>query len=476
MTRALTPMDWARCSHYTSRIQRLGCLRYPFYIPSGYYRRFPIDSLEVDPSIFHALSHTDLTFPGLLELEWAEPLEIFPCIDFFLGPSVTILNTTIPKNCPDDTIQSLARVIHISSPALQDLRIRGSEGLATPKICEAISKLVRKLGHLRVLQCNYILSNETIRYLAIFPQLEELHITNTADNITRCMSVNQPSFRSVQHFTLQSRRLVFCTQLIKSMGISNQISSLDVYLSAPEPPREYELRQFFQTLVDFLSTDLFNSVHIFNSEAAVPPNKVWDSNYYVVTLATIQPLLSFRKLEGLDINLECPFDLDNSALHLMGVAWPRMRQLHLSQGEWGRPLKITLDGLVPLVQLCPELDSLNLCLNAVTSNPLRVRLPDNWVSNTKVTYMHLGTSTFENSSHVVAFLSDLFPNLDTISGWERGEYGNVEYNNWMDRWEDVVMRLRKLARIRKESIIWRKNEKMVSSAQFSTLFYELISC
>jgi hypothetical protein len=165
-----------------------------------------------------------------------------------------------------------------------------------------------------------------------------------------------------------------------------------------------------------------------------------------ITSITLQPLFIRSNLTVLDINLlNCSFDLDDAVLLLMATSWPALQTLHLGHiFGWRRgESNVTLDGLVPLVTYCADLQSLGIVLDAtVDPTPLNGDGP----INDKITCLHLGDSKPSLDSfpsHIAQFLSNLFPKLTKIDvgyadsqsnlAWgtvegmilELGEYGEI---------------------------------------------------
>ena len=143
-----------------------------------------------------------------------------------------------------------------------------------------------------------------------------------------------------------------------------------------------------------------------------------------ITGDTLQPLFTLTNLTFVDLNiLHCTFDLDDEALLLMAMSWPFLQTLYLGHiAGWHHVSNITLDGLVPLVECCPELQNLGIVLDATIDPTLHEDGP----INDKITHLHLGDSIIEPVSesypcHIAQFLSELFPSLTKIYACGRGE-------------------------------------------------------
>lgn len=130
----------------------------------------------------------------------------------------------------------------------------------------------------------------------------------------------------------------------------------------------------------------------------------------------IEPLLSLPNLAHVILRPHHPLDVGDQLLEEMSKAWPRLRHLALDCDTWVRSLRITLQGLLPLVKGCPHLEHLELCINAKVTPFSLEAPPGRGVSGVKLTTLVLGYSPIANSAKVAAFLMDVFPNLTEIQG------------------------------------------------------------
>ncbi|KIJ67166.1 hypothetical protein HYDPIDRAFT_165875 [Hydnomerulius pinastri MD-312] len=127
----------------------------------------------------------------------------------------------------------------------------------------------------------------------------------------------------------------------------------------------------------------------------------------------LKPLIPLSNLTTLDINigsLEC--DLNNHIVQEIALAWPKLRLLRLysSFGVDSRP-KVTLPGLLPLLQHCSALVSLTLPVDAetgVTEDDEFLQLT-NGIKSSSLEDVYFYQSPISNPNRVFAFLSEILP-------------------------------------------------------------------
>ncbi|KAF9226222.1 hypothetical protein BS17DRAFT_729241, partial [Gyrodon lividus] len=118
------------------------------------------------------------------------------------------------------------------------------------------------------------------------------------------------------------------------------------------------------------------------------------------------------------------FAIDDEDLEALATALPNLEILEIVTGSSDEPSRITLDGLVPLLQHCPNLGTLKISVNAsyVTNNTDR---PGEGVCNTRITELSLYSSPVGDVGRVASFLSDILPNVRTIDEINTRESWNM---------------------------------------------------
>lgn len=436
LKRATTDTDWARAKLYVSRIRRLG---YPTH-PDEKATRV----LHVDPSVLEVISVSRiLSFPNLQKLRWEKGS--LSLVGLFLGPSLVELNITLPTD-PHYLVPTLLDSLRTISPSLRDLRITAARG-PQPNLFSIFPRLARGLNHLERLSCSmFALPDEALRILGESSTLRIIHINNTAEDLLRALSPNEPMFAQLKHITIRTLSMQKCCDLFSRIDMRH-MESLVVGHTNQHIPLASEILEFFETLKEKCSHTLLTSIHVRQdpNTSAISDNDIWQSDKYLITPAVIKPLLPFRNLKGLDLIFECPYDFDDTSMESMAVAWPLMRQFHLgSDIGWGEVSKVTLDGLIPMAKFWPRLESLSICIDPITSQPSG-RRPGGGYCCPRLTMIGISTSVIDvHPAMVAAFLTDLFPKLR-----------NIIVADFSEEWSEVENLLPTFADVREQERAWK---------------------
>ncbi|KAJ6517404.1 hypothetical protein C8R47DRAFT_252878 [Mycena vitilis] len=199
-----------------------------------------------------------------------------------------------------------------------------------------------------------------------------------------------------------------------------------------------------------------------------------DFHTYSVCSAQLLPLLSFTNLQTVFLASPVGFDLDDSMVADMARAWPRVKLLYLfsSRSPRNAPLHVTLGGLLPLAQFCPQLSDLMISLDASV-------LPPKWQTRRKAA-QRVSQSCFHDLSvkhspvgeplAVAAFLSSIFPALSGVrTDWDyefrteqellAADPERAEELEPYKRWNAVSAALKALRMVRAEERYWTRRKE-----------------
>ncbi|KAH7906112.1 hypothetical protein BJ138DRAFT_670798 [Hygrophoropsis aurantiaca] len=310
--------------------------------------------------------------PHLIHLEWSEiNPEMLPHLHLFLSPSLLVLKLDLWRIGNTDL-----RALSSLSTFCPSVRTAIFEGpFETDELSAAVSRAVCGWRDIRELRCGS-LDQEVWEHLSatgrltsadfrLPPPLAE-YITRTSpsssdaectasrlfpemlDICVSCPTVSLATgFLDLLHHTprrfhLTAESTYACTaQAIHALFAALSVRALDSY-----PPTHLKL---------------YGSDQRRNSDrGSLPPP--------VITLVTLQPLLSFKGLRVLHIDSVGTFSLDDVALHALAAAWPNLETLWLHHTKWPHPLGITFRGLAWLIGLCPCLEQLALAFDVTDAD------------------------------------------------------------------------------------------------------------
>ncbi|KIM86633.1 hypothetical protein PILCRDRAFT_310265 [Piloderma croceum F 1598] len=441
-TRALLPSDFERVQPYARHIKYLNLEQDS---DSDAHRRIRLSLIrpEVDPEIFRAIRLCQVTgpfLPNLLKLgitenqhDGLENVQLFigtKLIAFFLQFSAI--------NCDESTGAAVLTALKSKSPLLEELEI--SAGPQTSlTLSFALSDLLCGLKHLKSFSSPCIaLTNAALGHLASLPALRLLGLGIQNEELFTPMPVvpTIQAFPALREITIWARHLANAVDMIGFICSS----ALEVAIFHIEtPPSASLIHHLFLKLLENCSSASLTRIYGFQDDFTAE----WNEGDNYVDIDNFRPLLSFSNLEYVWINACISFELvDDALIRDVAMAWPNLRQLDFgSMSCWGLSSRVTLAGLVPLCNNCPNLQVLGLTLD--TSMPIRYPAVDplrRGPYNDQMHTLQVGHSSIDRThvGAVAAFLSRLYPNLMEIITWDRMGNGDEALEGSRDLWVEVA--------------------------------------
>lgn len=429
MIRPLRSTDLNRFDFYAERIKRLDYMHYAWHSESV---TRPCD-LVILTAVW-AFRDNQALLPNLRWLQFNRPIHPLFVPKMIFGARLIVLR--LSGYDTEESLKPFLQAIIGLVPNLEELDM-GIGGLPDPKD-NALSELVCGLNQLKVLSCGCRpLTPAAILHLASSTHLRALALPNTADNILETLSSRSShSFTSLEKLAMSPPSLAQCSTLLGSL---RPLQLWSVHLNCGILPPARDTEEFFVALANSCSRPNLSIQLKNNSWKASVPRVSTD---IIVHAGVLSPLFIFTGLTKLDISLACSFTLSNEQLKAMAEAWPKIEYLQLgSLLGWKTPSNITLDGLLPLVSGCPDLEHLGIVIDAsrmpTTSASYLGRRP----VNSKTTYLQVGDSTIEDPQTVAEFLFQIFPKVTGIGGvWHYAPSGSFTHRErtYHDDWQRVI--------------------------------------
>jgi hypothetical protein len=368
-------------------------------------------------------------FPNLQQLEFVHAKHAIHCLDTFLLTKAISLSLfwddsgSNVRSSFNPALRVLFMIIEQRALNMEELDLGSFQSDVVVNKREGpqvLSDLVCKMSELRGLATgSQPLNLDALRHLASLPRLHKLQISNTSKDILEAIrTLHCAVFSELQQLTLHETDIPSFTRLIVRLK-PLRLQALTVFIQ-PNPTAA-EIHSIFSVLEKSTQHANLHRVllkllwHPANSPV---PFRRGDS---IVDGSILEPLLSFRNLTVVELNLPCAFDMGDEQVRAMAEAWPRLRRLQLGslvQGRWEAP-SVTCTGILALVRNCRELEYLALPFNGSgDSVPLRSSLTPADV-NKRITYLY-GVADGETKSVytkcVLQFLRYIFPRLCGIEG------------------------------------------------------------
>ncbi|KDQ62059.1 hypothetical protein JAAARDRAFT_189433 [Jaapia argillacea MUCL 33604] len=459
--RSMVSDDWAKLGRYASRIRvlHLGMTSLVSSATSSV-----VYLTLIDLGVFRFLSihrPSGVLLPNLRHLHWLySPGEIFPYIHLFLHSSLSGLDLQTVVGMSDEERTHFLSRLTTSSPNLVRLRLAGTVSvMGLQQIC--------RMRHLRDIRLS--LSSVSATDLALLAGLSSLtrlsiraqqHQDITVQRLRLLCS--QP-FVALRHLTVYGLNLESCTALLRWISPSHlQELTCDIDRSAPVSNVSFE--GFIDAVAQSCSHTSLSYLQITDSA----PEPTFPELH--LEAASLRPLLAFRNLATVVIDPPIFIVMDNSILQEMALAWPDIENLSIGGERRSlRGYKVTLKGLISLIEHCPRLKKLGVVLYATTE--IDGEKLANGVSAPSVKHLRFARSTIPDNRalEVAAFLSALFPQVGHwgLSAWDDNVAANLDEElaedvgdcELRDAWREVIRAYPVFVRVREQER--RRSQKEV---------------
>jgi len=365
-------------------------------------------------------------------LKWQGSAELLPLVHLFLGPKLSSFSLEI---APDGGVHPFNGFVNPNiitvAPFLTEVHFFGCDLLPT-NVSGGLSDAVCRMGRLRSFSDRYHdYTAHALFHLASISTLQDVSLTdNTAFEVANrfTRNPNEPFFRALRNITITEPRQSIVNHQIFKVIQSCQLKSVTVHVLKVTAE---SLRTFLSTLGLHRSSASLSHLN-FRSRHDLDLREL---DYRVdchITLEIMQPLSALVGLECLDMGVLPCLDLGDDDVKELAMSLPRLKKLVLGTAfGWRLPSRITLLGLAPFAEYCPELTDLEIVVDT------RSTIPDSGVRvgmnrpNNKLRALNLSNSSIEASQvpEIAALISELFPGLGYIIG--SGTSGDG-YRHWQD--------------------------------------------
>ncbi|KAH7922679.1 hypothetical protein BV22DRAFT_1197245 [Leucogyrophana mollusca] len=363
---------------------------------------------------------------GLRELTWDESrLGFSPFLEIFLAPSLTSLRLRghWPRSFGDF-------LLHAKCPSL---KIFDGSGMVISTTFSTAICHWQQLEHLHT----RVLTNQAMHHLASLPSLRHLAI-DLDPHIFQYSTVRFPA--TLESFRLHSVAIPVSAMFLEHLQLSPRQVEIISDLQAPA----ITMQNLFTALVSHLAPEYLQTLAFSSYQRKVtghaPP--------YIFSFQTIAPLLSFSRLQHLELDTFCTSYIDDDALGHMASSWPRLEILRLGvtyiYDAAGAMLpKATPRGLGLVLQRCPNLHDLGLAFDAtLVEDSSSMHLGN--ICNRRIARLHVGNSPLNDPRAVAAFLSSVMPSLLHVVHNQPPPWPSDEFVSRRRLWREVS-RLLKLS-------------------------------
>ncbi|KAJ6580564.1 hypothetical protein DFH09DRAFT_295115 [Mycena vulgaris] len=441
LARPIIPSDWHRFLMYCDRVRSLTCVD-----------AYPHPNLSAVFDVIHLHLPRDYLCPNVQKLAWGQDGP--PQIDRFLGPHISSIDL---RACTTNAQESLLPTLARRYPALSAVTL-GNPFETAP--LPHVSTFVRALSHVKLLDVS-TLDVAALDHIGQLPTLETLNFALHAST----------SFPSISNGTMFSR--LCSTNVHLRQGQINVLSAFvrtwaqpplhTMEASIDSSPTVDDIEGFYRALIGHCPHESLEVLKLGIDDAAEP---TVIRPAFVHAAYLFRHLFCFTNLAVLSIRIAGGYELDDATVYDMARAWPHIEEIYL-QADVYSPRKGTLRGLAALAEHCPNLHTLELCLDASTIPELIIP-PGHRLLQGSLVSLDMSYSPISDAFSVARFLSSIFVNLkEVVADYDyREEAGPalVLARDYSQRWTQVGTMLPGLGEVREEE--WNRGNSWAMQTLF----------
>ncbi|KAI5885266.1 uncharacterized protein SCHCODRAFT_02557466 [Schizophyllum commune H4-8] len=392
-------------------------------------------------------------FPNLRELRYHGPTDFAPCLTFLLAPTLTKLTVIIEASDERWRSQRAGRPVYGAtelsillglkardrdSPRIASLHLRVHTDLPWP-----LDELLDGWDSLEDLCIEASINEMVLSSVFRLPRLHSLALDGTewymVDEATEWLSLGKLDVLPVAspiltHISLRLSSLAEASQVLAALTVLDlsqlyiedveRFPALDAFVRLLGKRLEPAI---LLELVFKLALDVTMARHILGVNSNLPPEQR-------VHLDTLRPLLPFSNLVRfvLPVTSDIEIALDDDDVDTLARAWPRLEVLEVytvRRPSPALPPVCTINALLSFARHCPLLRLLGMELDATI---VRALDPSVVPVQSSLWRLQVHHSPIESPADVAAFLSTLFPNLESI---QQPDHPSSRYNS--GKWDTV---------------------------------------
>jgi hypothetical protein len=448
LRRAILPSDLTRFPSYAHRIRKI---------------QFDARSL-VDVEVIQALTvatlHMRPLLPNIKHLVWhygniGKEVErsLLQCIYLFFAPKLATLNIFL-RNTFDTTCLTIFSDLIKCCPALKDLNFLIHSFNFSENNRRGFSSVICQWNTLRSLAV-IDLTQEALEHLATIPCLQRLSFTSLKGAtrgcdqrlpiVTRNPAGGYPALRFLSISCSAMEVAIAFAQLLSSSPVE------DLHISVVDHCYPPQWRELFNTISCHIDHISLQNLRLKETRLNLDQESEW-SNLEV----GLEALAVFSDLQNVNVQPSLGIMLTSDTANRLAAAWPHIERLELGNlCSSFKPLSLIIEDLVPFAKYCPKLWFLGIVFDARDIQLTSPRPSRSLFSNT-LTSLSVGDSPIESPALVAAFLSGLFPSIDSITfdcDW-RDPGGDPEEATDDGKMWDEVERLLKISSKVRIAMAW----------------------
>ncbi|KAL1706805.1 hypothetical protein EV121DRAFT_200613, partial [Schizophyllum commune] len=349
---------------------------------------------------------------NLRRLKWSPATSpaTFSHILLFLGSTITHLHIHLPGKAPY-TLSLMPR-LPIMCPHVEDIHISGISRSGAGDQLAIVSEVVCRWDSLRVINIPHA-SIVDLPRLAALPRLSDLTLWSPHLEAIGISPLGPSAFSSLRSLCVRPMYMEYGIQLLRALPRlrlhSFNITCWDTRTNRDWPSLVAAIETAFEhTALRSLYIDENAEYEVERLVAAGDTSK-WPR---ALDFALIRRFTVFNNLTDLTIGCWGGYLLDDDELCRLAEAWPQLEVLTLQTKRVMRPITCTMRALVAFARYCSRLRYLGLDFDAqsLMYDPTETR----GVRQGALRSLEVYRSPIKSARVVAAFISSLFPGIDTV--------------------------------------------------------------
>ncbi|KAI5887444.1 uncharacterized protein SCHCODRAFT_02552383 [Schizophyllum commune H4-8] len=356
------------------------------------------------------LSCTASFLPNLRSLHWY--CVGAPALSFILmlvHPGVTTLEIDMALSSSHPLVSSLLPRLQSLCPDIRQFRLLDDDWAPRFRTLGYATHVAPRWERLQILDVPY-LDGSDLEHLAAISQLHKLCIRSLPDDFHRSrISIDQPAFASLRTLELRPQAMHLATSFLQAIQPMMRLKSLKI------SPKETKRVDHWDSLLTSISRscdpNTLRSLSVCDSARYDEDDDDLEST--ALSINVVQKLFVFRHLTALELDSWGGLSIDDEEFPALAQAFPDIEDLRLLSGqEDANRHDATIYAVASIAQFCPRLRVLHMDFDADAY--IYEEHETRGIAQRSLTHMNVCYSPISSTRITAAFLSALFPNLDTI--------------------------------------------------------------
>ncbi|KAH7903317.1 hypothetical protein BJ138DRAFT_1074182 [Hygrophoropsis aurantiaca] len=425
LCRPISLSDWAVLQKYTRRVR---------YVRQGPNRHLYISTRErwtLDDAFLLALcaaSAPTPLLPNLKSLKWNVSSDAhLSALHRLVSPSLTSLDLNFWAGALSLDLNTAVQFrLEEVFPSLKSLVV-GSGTAIPPSLLRGLQSSILPLQNLVTIDWNDLRS-DTIMSLSQLPALREATFSIPSD-FSRFSEILPPHLSKRKGFSNLRNLCITCDTPASLLSfVSCFTFNLDFVFVKCGPLNPSQIGDLFMSLVSSPSHSMQAiSVH---GDKFRSLEESWVVLQPPLSMRELRPLLQFKELQHLYLNIQChPIALNDMELLEMADAWPNLIGLRL-EGFTKLGSHVTPYALIALFDRCPKL--------RVDFEPSSIPNLLNIRNRQYLGYLYLGWYNIAYPDAIARFLACFVPDKVDVDMYWHGSIGQAaESDIYEERWDET---------------------------------------